>query len=258
MEFEAVKVEREGALGFITLNRPDQYNTFSTPLARELNEALVQLDGDASVRVVVVKGAGKVFSTGIDLSEFPDKKPEEFKPWISQMDQMHKTIADMRKPVVAMAHRYAVANGAGLLFAADFAIVSEDTRIGTTAVNLGLLCTGPIIPVSYGLSKKKGLEMLLAGDMIDAHEAERLGLVNKVVPAENLEAETRAFAEKLAQKSPVAVAMGKRFYYRMLDMDFNRRLEYGSDVFSELCATEDAREGVASFFEKRKPNWKGK
>lgn len=258
MEFEAVTVETEGFIGWITLNRPNQYNTFSTRLAKELNEALVQLEADDAIRVVVVKGAGKVFSTGIDLTEYPDKKPEEFKPWINLMDRMHRTIADMGKPVVAMAHRYAVANGAGLLFAADFAVVSEETQIGTTAINLGLLCTGPIIPVSYALGKKKTLEMLLAGDMIDAREAERLGLINKVVPAESLEAETRAFAEKLAQKSPVAMALGKRYYYRMIDMDFDRRLEHGGEVFSELCDTEDAREGVSAFFEKRKPSWKGK
>jgi enoyl-CoA hydratase/carnithine racemase len=151
-----------------------------------------------------------------------------------------------------------VANGAGLLAAADFAVVAEGTKIGTTAINVGLLCTGPIIPLTYGLSKKKALEMLLSGDMIDAAEAERLGIVNKVVPADKQEEETWAFAEKLIQKSPLAVEMGKHFYYKTLDMPFQQKFAHSSEVFSRLCSTEDAQEGVCAFLEKRKPAWKGK
>lgn len=174
------------------------------------------------------------------------------------MDTMHFTIASMTKPVIAMVHGFAVANGAGLLAAADFAIVAEGTKIGTTAINVGLLCTGPIIPISYGLGKKKTLELLLSGDMIDAEQAEGLGLVNKVVPPEKVEEETYAFAQKLIRKSPVGLAMGKSFYYKMIDMPFNQRFAYSSEVFARLCTTEDAREGIDAFLEKRKPDWKGK
>ena len=145
------------------------------------------------------------------MSEFHGKTPSEYHRWLTLMDQMHFTIASMGKPVIAMVHGYAVANGAGLMAAADFAIVAEGTQIGTTAINVGLLCTGPIIPMSYSLGKKKTLEMLLSGDMIDAKEAERLGLVNKVVPAEKLEEETFAFAQKLIAKSPLAIQIGKEF-----------------------------------------------
>ncbi|MBS3918352.1 MAG: enoyl-CoA hydratase/isomerase family protein [Deltaproteobacteria bacterium] len=258
MAFETILLEKKEQVGLITLNRPQKFNTFSTQMAEELNATLRQLDEDTEVRVVIIKGAGKAFSTGIDVSEFHGKTPSEYHRWLTLMDQMHFTIASIGKPVIAMVHGYAVANGAGLVAAADFAIVAEGTQIGTTAINVGLLCTGPIIPMSYGLGKKKTLEMLLSGDMIDAREAERLGLVNKVVPAEKLEEETFAFAQKLIAKSPVAIEIGKKFYYQMIDMPFRQRFVLNSEIMARLCITEDAQEGVKAFIEKRKPVWKGK
>jgi len=258
MVYETVMVDRDGNIGTITLNRPERFNTFSSELARELNAALADLDADGSIRVVIVKGAGKVFSTGIDITEYPGKTTTEYQEWISLMEKMHITIAGMKKPVIAMAHKYAVANGAGLLFAADFAIVSEDTKIGTTAINVGLLCTGPILPIADRVGKKKALEMLLSGDMIDAREALALGLVNKVVPVEKLEEETLAFAGRLIAKSPTAIRMGKEFYYNMQEMPLSRRFAYSVELFARLCTTEDAREGVSAFLEKRQPVWKGK
>lgn len=258
MSFKTILIEKENKIGMITLNRPQKFNTFSTQMAQELNDALRQLDEDARVLVLIIKGAGKVFSTGIDVSEFHGKTPSEYHRWLTLMDQMHFTIASMGKPVIAMVHGYAVANGAGLVAAADFAIMAEDAKLGTTAINVGLLCSGPIIPMSYSLGKKKTLEMLLSGEMIDAKEAERLGLVNKVVPAEKLEEETFAFAKKLIDKSPVAIQMGKNFYYQMIDMPFRQRFVLNSEIMTRLSTTEDAQEGVKAFIEKRKPVWKGK
>jgi len=258
MSFETILIEKRDKIGILTLNRPQKFNTFNTRLAEELNAALCQLDEDNEVRVVIIRGAGKVFSTGIDVSEFHGKTTSEYHRWLTPMDQMNLTIASMGKPVIAMVHGYAVANGAGLVAAADFAIMAEDAKLGTTAINVGLLCTGPIIPMSYGLGKKKTLEMLLSGDMIDAREAERLGLVNKVVPAEKLEEETFAFAQKLIDKSPVAIQMGKNFYYQMIDMPFRQRFVLNSEMMTRLCTTEDALEGINAFIEKRKPIWIGK
>jgi enoyl-CoA hydratase/carnithine racemase len=258
MSFKTILIDRKDQVGTITLNRPQKFNTFSSQMAEELNTALLQLEKDSEVRVVIIKGAGKVFSTGIDVSEFHGKTPLEYRKWIDLMDQMHLTISSMGKPVIAMVHGYAVANGAGLLAAADFAIVAESAKIGTTAINVGLLCTGPIIPMSYSMGKKKTLEMLLSGDMIDAREAERLGLVNKVVPDEKLEEETWAFAQKLISKSPLAIQVGKEFYYQMIDMPFRQRLVLNGEIMARLCTTEDALEGVNAFIEKRQPVWKGR
>jgi len=258
MSFETILIEKKDKIGIITLNRPERFNTFNIQLAEELNAALCQLDEDKGVRVVVIKGAGKVFTSGVDLDELHGKPPSELHRFWTPMDKMHLTIASMEKPVIAMVHGYAVANGAGLMFAADFAIVAEGTKIGTTAINVGLLCTGPIAPISYSLGKKKTLEMLLSGDMIDAKEAERLGLVNKVVPAAKLEEETFAFAQKLISKSAVAIRMGKNFYYQTIDIPFRQRFLLNGEIMTRLSTTEDASEGINAFIEKRQPVWKGK
>lgn len=258
MSYSTVIVEHENHVGIITLNRPEQFNTFSSEMAIELNQALIQLDNETKVRVVVVKGAGKAFSTGIDVAEFFGKSLKEYRTWVGLMEQMSNVIAYMKKPVIASAHGYAVANGAGLIASSDLAIVAEGTKIGTTAINVGLFCMGPAVPLSRSLGRKRCLEMLLTGDMIDAEDAERWGLVNKVVPVDQLEKETMALANKLAEKSPLALQMGKQSFYGMSDMEFGKALEYSNETFAALCVTEDAQEGVDAFLKKRKPVWKEK
>ena len=258
MPHKTVIVDQQNHIGTITLNRPDQLNTFSSEMARELNRGLVELDNEKQVRVVVVKGAGKAFSTGIDVSEFFGKSLKEYREWVGLMEQMNHVIAYMKKPVIASVHGYAVANGAGLIAACDLAIVAEGTKIGTTAINVGLFCMGPAVPLSRSLGRKRCLEMLLTGDMIDAQDAERWGLVNKVVPADQLDEATMALAAKLAEKSPLALQMGKQSFYRMSDMEFGKALEYTNETFAALCVTDDAQEGVDAFLNKRKPVWKEK
>jgi enoyl-CoA hydratase/carnithine racemase len=258
MLHNTVIVEQQNHIGTLTLNRPDQLNTFSSEMARELNRGLVELDNEKQVRVIVVKGAGKAFSTGIDVSEFFGKSLKEYREWVGLMEQMNHVIAYMKKPVIASVHGYAVANGAGLIAACDLAIVAEGTKIGTTAINVGLFCMGPAVPLSRSLGRKRCLEMLLTGDMIDAQDAERWGLVNKVVPADQLDEATMALAAKLAEKSPLALQMGKQSFYRMSDMEFGKALEYTNETFAALCVTDDAQEGVDAFLKKRKPVWKEK
>jgi enoyl-CoA hydratase/carnithine racemase len=162
----------------------------------------------------------------------------------------------MKKPVIASVHGFAVANGAGLLAVCDLAVVAAGTKIGTTAINVGLFCMGPAVPLSRSLGRKRCMEMLLSGDMISAEDAERWGLVNRVVPLEQLEETTMALANKLAEKSPLALQMGKQAFYGMSDMEFGKALEYSNEVFAALCMTEDATEGINAFLEKRKPEWK--
>ncbi len=256
MSYQSITVYQEEYVGVITLNHPEHMNTFSSELARELNQALLNMDMEGSIRVAVVKGAGKAFSAGIDMAEFPGKTLLEYRRWIGEMERMSMVIAEMRKPVIASVHGFAVANGAGLLAACDLAIVAEGTKIGASAINVGLFCMGPAVPISRSIGRKRCMEMLLTGDLIDAKEAEAWGLVNKVVPGDELEQSTMALARKLAEKSPLAIQLGKKAFYGMADLEFGKALELSNEAFAALCMTEDAKEGVDAFMNKRPPVWK--
>jgi len=230
MSYTNVLVEKQDHIGQITLNRPAEMNTFNVPFARELNDALAEMDKDPEVRVVVIKAAGKHFSTGISLAEFKDKTNKEYREFIRLMDEHNHTIAKMKKPVIASVKGYALANGAGLIFAC--------------------------VPLARSLGRKKTLEMILTGDMISASEAEKLGLVNKVVPADELEEATMELARKLAAKSPLALQIGKTAMYAMQDVPYHQSIDHLSELFAAHCSSEDAEEGVTAFLEKRKPEWK--
>jgi len=251
-------VDKKDDIGWITLNRPEAKNTFTVLLARELNSALEELDDDADVRVVVIQAAGKHFSTGIDLGEFKDKNHQEYRELIKLMDQHNHTIARMKKPVIASVKGYAIANGAGLTFACDMAVAADSAKFGTTAINVGLICLGPAVSLARCLGRKKTLEMVLTGEMISAAEAERLGLVNRVVPDDELEEATLELASKLAAKSPLALQIGKVGIYGMADLPYHQSLDYVGELFASLCSTEDAHEGLEAFAERREPVWKGR
>ncbi|ROQ90829.1 enoyl-CoA hydratase-related protein [Desulfosoma caldarium] len=257
MTYETLLVEM-GAdyVATITLNRPNQLNTFTTPLAEELSRALKTLDADPAVRVVIIKGAGKHFCAGIDVGELDGKSPMELQAWIQRMETPLVTISEMKKPVIAQVHGVAAANGAGLVAACDLAIAAETARLGLTAINVGLNCVGPVIPVSKSVGRKTALEMLLYGELMDAREAQARGLINRVVPAEDLDRAAHDWAAVLAQKSPIAVQIAKRGFYVAADMEYHKAFEYMNEVFARLCTTEDAKEGVKAFMEKRTPVWR--
>lgn len=258
MDNELIKTKKENRIGWITLNRPDAMNTFTIPFANQLDAALLDMDNDPEVLVVVINGAGKNFCTGIGLDQFPERTQQEARDFLYQIDAFYGTLSRMKKVTIASVHGYALANGTGLAVACDLTVAAESTKFGTTAINVGLICLGPAAPMIRSLGRKKVLEMVLTGDMIDATEAERLGLVNKVVPDQDLAEETLALATKLASKSPLALRNGKEGLNRLPDLPHQQALGVMDDIFSSLVATEDAVEGVAAFVERRKPVWKGR
>jgi len=167
-------------------------------------------------------------------------------------------ISRLSKPVIAQVHGVAAANGAGLVAAADLAVAGESARLGLTAINVGLNCVGPVIPVTRSVGRKRALELLFYGDLISAQEALNMGLVNKVVPDADLDKETRNWSAILAQKSPVALQIAKKAFYTAADLDYGKAFEYMNEAFARLCASEDAEEGIKAFKEKRSPIWKEK
>jgi len=240
----------------ITLNRPDSLNTFNSTMARELYAALWEMDRTPEVRVVLLKGAGKAFCAGIDVNELAGKTAMEYRQWIERMERPLLAIAKMQKPVIAMLQGVAAANGMGLIAAADLVIAAENAQMGLTAINVGLNCVGPVIPVARCVGRKKALELLFYGNLIKAPEALDLGLVNRLVPKDELEKEADFWAAELAQKSPLALQIAKSAFYRSEDMDYEKQFAYMNEAFARLCTTDDAKEGVNAFFEKRRPEWK--
>lgn len=259
MKYENIIIEiGKDHVAVITLNRPESLNTLNIPLAEELDQALWELDADKRARVIVMKGAGRAFCAGIDISDFSDKSVMEYRKWVECMESPLVTISRMSTPVIAQVHGVAAANGAGLVAAADLATAGEKARLGLTAINVGLNCIGPVIPVSRSVGRKRALELLFYGDLIPAEEAFRMGLVNRVIPEADLEKETRLWAATLAQKSPVALQIAKKAFYTAADLDYYQAFEYMNEAFARLCSTEDAREGIGAFLEKRSPLWKEK
>jgi len=259
MKYERVIVETgQNHVAEITLNRPEHMNTFDSALAEQLYGALQELDADRNVRVILIKGSGKAFCAGIDVNELSGKTAMEYQQWIERMERPLLSISKMKKPVIAQVHGVAAANGMGLVAAADLAIASETARMGLTAINVGLNCVGPVVPVARSVGRKKALELLLYGNLITAPEALAMGLINRVVAEAELEQEARAWAETLAQKSPIAVQIAKSGYYSSEDMDYERQFALMNEAFARLCTTDDAKEGVKAFFDKRKPVWQEK
>jgi enoyl-CoA hydratase/carnithine racemase len=259
MTYEHILVEKsEKFVATITLNRPKHLNTFNSKMAKELYESLVNLDRDSQVRVLIIKSIGKAFCAGIDVNELEGKSTIEYREWIERMERPLMIISKLKKPVIAQVNGVAAANGMGLVAAADLAIAAENARMGLTAINVGLNCVGPVIPVSKSIGRKKALELLLYGDLISAREALSLGLINKIAPVDQLETETLIWAETLAKKSPLAVQIAKTAFYSSEDMDYDRQFDFMNEAFARLCSSDDAKEGVKAFFEKRKPVWKMK
>lgn len=256
MIYDTLVVDVADYIGNIRLNRPEQLNTFSTQMAQDLLRCLGDMDKDGNVRVIVIAGAGKAFCAGIDVNELSGKSTLEYRNWIELMESPLAYISTMKKPVIAQVHGVAAANGAGLVAACDLAVAADNARFGLTAINVGLNCVGPVVPVARSLGRKRALELLLQGELISASKACEMGLVNRVVPQPELERETHNWASALAKKSPIAIQIAKKSFYAAEDMGYHKAFEYMNEAFARLCSTEDAKEGVSAFLEKRNPDWK--
>ena len=260
---ELVLREDAGGVARLTLNSPANLNALSDGMLAALMEALVALDGDRSVRAVVLRGAGKAFCAGHDLKEMQAGRQAEdggrayFQDLFSRCAAVMQAIPRLPQPVIAQVHGIATAAGCQLVASCDMAVAAEGTRFGVNGVNIGLFCSTPMVALSRNIPRKQALEMLTTGGFIDAPRAESLGLVNRVVPADSLETETRTLAETVAAKLGAVVRIGKRAFYEQAEMTLADAYAHTGAVMVENMLWRDTAEGIQAFIEKRRPDWKG-
>lgn len=251
--------EQDGGVVTLTLNRPAQFNALSQGLLVELQAALDTIAADEGARVVVIAGAGKAFCAGHDLKEMRANPAQEFqRALFEQCSRMMMTLTEMPQPVIARVHGVATAAGCQLVAMCDLAVASEEARFAVSGINVGLFCSTPAVGLVRNVSRKEAMEMLLTGDFIDAQTALERGLVNRVVPENQLDAETKKLTDAIVSKSPVAIGSGKRAFYRQLELGLADAYALTSEVIACDMMTEDAREGIDAFIEKRKPEWRGR
>jgi len=251
--------QEAGGVATLSLNRPAQFNSLSQALMSELQAELDRIAADAGVRVVIMAGAGKAFCAGHDLKEMRSDATKGFQQQLfRQCSKLMLTLVRMPQPVIARVHGIATAAGCQLVSMCDLAVASDNARFAVSGVNLGLFCSTPSVGLARNLGRKQAMEMLLTGDFIDAQTALARGLVNRVVPAEQLDAEIGKLSDSILAKTPVAIKAGKQMFYRQLELGLDGAYELASEVMACNMMAEDAQEGIDAFVAKRKPQWKGR
>jgi enoyl-CoA hydratase/carnithine racemase len=256
--YSEILYEVTGAVCRLTLNRPDRRNPLGPTTIGELCDALGHAQADDAVRVVVVTGAGKVFSAGGDLAQMSGGAPGAPAVKPATLPELFGKMTQLGKPIVARVNGHAMAGGLGLVVACDLAIASRDAKFGTPEIDVGLWPMMIMANIFRNAPRKRALELALTGAKIEADEAASLGLINRAVPPEELDAAVAALGDQLAAKSPAVMRLGLRAFYDSQDMDYPRALDYLQGQLAAVLGTEDAREGLMAFMQKRAPVWKGK
>ena len=238
----------------ITLNRPERRNALSLDLMRELRSALAQAAG----RVVVIAGAGPAFSAGHDLSELVTCEGDDAAELFDTCSSLMATVQSIPQPVIAQVHGVATAAGCQLVASCDLALATTDARFATPGVRIGLFCSTPMVPLTRSIGPKRAMQMLLTGELIDAATAVEWGLINDAVPPDDLGPAVDALAGKIAEASPMVLALGKRTFYEQAGLPQADAYGIAGKVMTENAATDDAHEGITAFLEKRSPTWTGR
>jgi len=262
MTFEdplVLRSDRADGLTTLTLNRPGQFNSLSKDMLTAIQGELDAIAAGEAVRVVVLAGAGKAFCAGHDLKEMRANHDKGFmQALFRQCGELMLTITRMPQPVIARVHGIATAAGCQLVSMCDLAVAADVARFAVSGINVGLFCSTPAVGLARNLGRKAALEMLLTGDFIDAMEAKSKGLVNRVVPADALDAEVERLVQAILGKSAVAVRIGKGMFYRQLEMGLSEAYDYASEVMACNMMSEDAGEGIDAFMQKRPPRYQGR
>jgi len=255
---EQVLLSTDGHVATITLNRPDQRNPLSATMLRDLWAAFRWCKEEPDVRVVVLTGAGRVFCAGADLTSFDGEATglERYRSRDLYVD-LFVLMAELGKPIVGRINGHALAGGLGLACSCDLLVAVDTAAFGTPEINVGIWPMMIQAILSRNIPRKVLLEMEMLGDRWTATQLEAFGVINRVVPAEQLDSTVRDIADALARKSPVAMRLGRDSFYRQQDMEFRAALHYLHGQFLLVSQTEDSREGIKAFFEKREPEFKG-
>jgi enoyl-CoA hydratase/carnithine racemase len=251
-----VVVEQRDRVAWLTLNRPERRNPLGLEMMEALIDALTTLPAETAA--VVVAGAGPAFSAGHDLAEVLGSDESELEKIFARCTELMETISRIPQPVVARVHGVATAAGCQLVAAADLAVAAESARFATPGVKIGLFCSTPMVPISRAIGRKRAMEMLLTGQMIDASTALDWGLVNRVVPDDQLDSAVAELVESIIAFSPAVIALGKRTFYSQIDVDQHQAYEDTRAVMVANAQMEDAKEGMGAFLDKRQPSWRGK
>lgn len=255
---ELLRHDAEG-VAILTLNRPMQFNALSASLLDSLLVMLDALATDETVHVVVIAGAGKAFCAGHDLKEMRGNHDKAYmQALFSLVSRVMLKLNHLPQPVIARVHGIATAAGCQLVAACDLAVAAEEAKFAVSGINVGLFCSTPAVALSRVMARKPALEMLLTGDFIDAHEAQRRGLLNRVVPAVELDAEVSKLTASICAKSSVAVAMGKQMFYRQLEMGVAGAYQLAAETMACNMMADDAAHGIDCFMAKKKPQWSGR
>jgi enoyl-CoA hydratase/carnithine racemase len=256
--FRELIVTREAHLAIVTLNRPQRRNALSLELMQELIRCFGEIGGNREIRAVILAAAGKVFCSGHDLSEMTGRNINDYRQIFDVCIQLMEKIQSIPQPVIAEVQGIATAAGCQLVATCDLVVASDQAAFATPGVKIGLFCTTPMVALSRAVGRKRALEMLLTGDMVDANTAAEWGLVNRVVPASALASESRKLAGRIAEASSLVVSLGKQAYYTQIDLDQSKAYAYAKEVMSMNALAADAQEGISAFLEKRAPCWSGK
>jgi enoyl-CoA hydratase/carnithine racemase len=258
MSYENIRFATEGSIALVTLNRPQRRNALSLAMMRELIDCLGAIGERRDLRAVILAAEGKVFSSGHDLSEMVGGDIDEYRRLFNVCTELMTKLQSIPQPVIAEVQGIATAAGCQLVATCDLAIAAEEAAFATPGVRIGLFCTTPMVALSRAVGRKRALEMLFTGESIDAHKAADWGLVNRVVARDQLRAETRQLAGRIAEASDLVVALGKQAFYTQVDLDQPKAYEYAKEAMSMNSLAHDAQEGISSFLEKRTPCWTGR
>ena len=260
MSYETILVDVRDGVATVTLNRPEARNALNRTLIRELGDALETLDRDTEARAIVLRGAGeRAFCAGADLKGMFHEAPIlEARDQYAGLGRILDGIPRMRTPVIGQVHGYALAGGCGLAAACDIVVAAEDAIFGLPEIKLGLLPLMVLAPILRAAAPKRVLRLVLSGAELPAREALAIGLVSQVVARNELDATVQGLARTLAGLSPATVAIAKEAFYTALELDHAKALPYLRDLLTIVTRSEDAKEGIAAFLEKRPPRWTGR